>query len=426
MISYKEAISMLQNEALEKSISEEMCAIEFAVGRVAGEDLRCEENIPGFDNSAMDGFAISSLATKQASSKNPVRFRVLGTIAAGDDFERFGGAATFSHAPSNCAWEIMTGAPMPSEFFDAVVRLEDVDICRIDDDKNVEIILKQPVDKGENVRLRGSDFRSGKEILKKNNLIQPHHVLALAVNGVTQVRVRRKIRIAIISTGRELVSHAENNLAPGMIRNSTAPYLKSLLPLYQIESSFHGTVPDDAKEFEKIITQILDDPPDIIVTTGAVSMGKFDFVLSSVKNMKGMILFHKVAIRPGKPILFARIGQSGPVLFGLPGNPTATMVGVRFFVEPYIRALLSLPIESPVLARLDYNTKKPDGLRCFYKGKKRIEPEGARVEALLGQESYRISPLLDTNSWVVFGEENDEVTKESVVEVYPLISGLRG
>lgn len=151
-------------------------------------------------------------------------------------------------------------------------------------------------------------------------------------------------------------------------------------------------------------------------------MGKFDFVSSVLKDMGATIRFHKAAIRPGKPILFAEVPhRSGKAaFFGVPGNPVSTAVGLRFFVEPFIRSVWGLEREEATTARLNRDFPKPDGLRCFFKGKAQMTPGGLEVEALKGQASYVVSALVDANCWVVFSEAGSHVRAGSNVEVVPL------
>jgi molybdopterin molybdotransferase len=168
-----------------------------------------------------------------------------------------------------------------------------------------------------------------------------------------------------------------------------------------------------------MIDQILKHQPDVIVTTGAVSMGKHDFVSSALKELGAETVFHKVAIRPGKPILFAKF-ESGPVVFGLPGNPVATVVGWRFFIEPYLRELMGLKAEAPLRAKLPEQPDSPEGLRCFYKA--RLGENSNEVEVLSGQMSFMVSPLLDANVWAVIPEQT--IGKDLTIDVYPLQSHI--
>ncbi|HNA63027.1 MAG TPA: molybdopterin-binding protein, partial [Rhabdochlamydiaceae bacterium] len=162
---------------------------------------------------------------------------------------------------------------------------------------------------------------------------------------------------------------------------------------------------------------------DLIISTGAVSMGKYDFVSEVLDEIGSKTYFHKVAIRPGKPVLFAELGTSTQkkcAFFGVPGNPVSTAVGLRFFIEPFLRANLGLEREQSIPAMLLRESTKPEGLRCFFKGRAKFEKSGISVEALKGQASYMVSSLLGANCWVIFPEEGSHVKANETVEIVPL------
>jgi molybdopterin molybdotransferase len=160
------------------------------------------------------------------------------------------------------------------------------------------------------------------------------------------------------------------------------------------------------------------------VTTGAVSMGKHDFIKDALVDCGARIHYHKVAIRPGKPGLFAELParalSPGPVVFGVPGNPVSTVVGLRFFIGPYLRALRGLSPERPRRAYLETATPKPNGLKCFFKARVTEKLDATSVRALAGQPSFMVSPLLKSNAWVVFPEQDSMVPEGTAVDVYAL------
>lgn len=418
MISYEEAIYHIETLGHRNSLSTIEVELEKAVGQVLAKDLFSSEWVPSFDNSAMDGFAVDFNLTKEASPENPVKFPILDCIAAGDTSQNISNRTG--------AIEIMTGAQMPqslsnSVHFNAVVKIEDVEL----DSSRSHIFVKRPLKLNENVRFKGEDFNKDQLVLPKNTRIQPHHIMALASLGFSTLPTFKKPKVAIISTGKEVVPYSTQNLTSGLIRNSTGPYLNTFLNFMNIETKYYGIVQDDPKEFHKLILSVLNEKPDVIITTGAVSMGKYDFVKSVIVDMGAKIHFHKVAIRPGKPLLFAEFNHdqnnsNGPVLFGVPGNPISTAIGLRFFVVPYLFSLLKMKKEQPIKALLRNMTKKPEGLKCFFKAKVNFSEAPASVESLKGQASFMVSPLMHANAWVVFDEANDAIEKDSLVKVYPL------
>jgi molybdopterin molybdotransferase len=416
LIRYAEALAIVQDAANKRSLPIESLRISQAVDRIVHQEVQSPEEVPSFDNSAMDGFAIHASELAQASHQAPARLKVAGTILAGDPPPR--------ESNPQVAWEIMTGAPMPLGPQDSVIKIEEVEVIRNSQGAAQEIWVRRPIAREENVRARGEDFKTGQTVLVPGSRLLPEHIMALASLGICSVQVLARPKVAFISTGDEIVDHENHTLRPGMIRNSTAPYLTATAPLYGIDARFYGTVGDSIDEFLSLLNQVRSENPDIILTTGAVSMGKHDFIPDALQKTGATILYHKVAIRPGKPGIFAELPSQdekpGPVFFGIPGNPISTAVALRFFVWPYLRALQRLAPELPTFASLSQSSQKAEGLRCFFKAHLEADEKGQRVLALKGQPSFMVSPLLAANSWVVFPEDGFSLPAHSKVAVYPL------
>jgi len=413
MILYSDALGKLRQAATRRAVLSERVALAAAVGRVVREGVSSPEAVPPFDNSAMDGFTLRAEATRDAGPDHPVRLGVQGLVAAGD-------RAVPQQEASAGAVEIMTGAPIPQGGFDSVVKLEDVEVRRRTTGEAEWVQLRRPVGRGDNVRRRGEDFALGCPVLTPGIRLRPEHVMALASLGVVQISVAARPLVAVIATGKELMDHSERNLPPGGIRNSTTPYLLAALPLCGAEARFLGVVADDPAHFAGLFARALELKPDVVLVTGGISMGKFDFVLASLEAVGAAVCFQKVAIRPGKPVLFAELA-GGPSVFGMPGNPIATAVALRFFVEPYLRAISGESEESPVKAQLSAGVTKPEGLRCFYKASLLASPMGLRVRVLPGQASFMVSPLLRSNRWVVLPEQGATLPEGASVDVLPLL-----
>ncbi len=426
MINYQEAIRKITDVAASRRAKTEMVAIEDCVGRILAREVLGDEPVPSFDNSAMDGFVVNAAATVGASEAHPLRLHVHKTIVAGDTpggeaasgAQAVAPAAPLIGAP-NIAYEIMTGAPIPAGPFDAVVKVEDVQV--LGGPEAMEILISAPVVEGNNIRRAGEDFMQGQKVAGVGTRLGAQHVMACAALGIANVEVYRRPRIAVISTGRELVHHSVSRLDPGMIRNSTGPFLMATLQEMGVEAKFYGVVPDDESVWAGLIDSVMADQPDIVLTTGAVSMGKHDFVKSALEKMGAEIVFHKVAIRPGKPLLFAKFAHVPTVVFGVPGNPISTAVGLRFFISPYLRARFGLPAEQPQRARLVNGVaKKPEDLKCFFKGSLRATENGLEATLFKGQASFMISPFLVSNSWLVFPEALAKIEVGQTVEVFSL------
>jgi len=399
MISYAEARRLISETTLTRPpLAEEIVPLSQCAGRICSQELYGREPIPPFDNSSMDGYALAHARALGASSA-PVKLPVLGTILAGD--------APKCQAESG-VWKIMTGAPIPAGC-DAVVPIEQT--RELDGGRAVEI-LHSPND-GDFIRRVGRDFQPGARITPAGTSLTSRHVMALAAAGLSEVPVRRRPRVALIATGRELAPPAAP-LAPGLIRDASSPYITAECARLGVDFTFHGIIPDDQDAFTAKLESVLSEGYDIVLTTGAVSMGDKDFIPAALRSIGARTIFHKVAIRPGRPILFAEI-SGGPLIFGLPGNPVSTVVGLRFFVQPCLRELLGQPEESPIRCRLSSSIDKPEKLRCFYKARRR---QFGAVDILAGQASFQIHSLLEADCWAVLPEEDFLMKAGAEVDVY--------
>lgn len=376
------------------------CAIGACLGRVLATNIVSAAALPPFDNSAMDGFALSGTEDKVLAG---TEFDVKGEQAAGDGI---------THA-SDGAWEIMTGARMP-DGLDRVIPVEQTERMA----SEARIRLLADVEPGQNVRTAGSDVQHGETVLAAGTVLAPQHLMLLAALGIATVSVSERPRVAVLCTGRELVDDPKQALEPGQIRNSNGPFLAARLPLAGAEVVHVETVGDDATTFEAALRRALDAGAKVIVSSGAVSMGRYDFVPQALERVGAETLFHKVAIRPGKPLLFARL-PGDVLLFGLPGNPIAVAVGLRFFIEPALRVMLGLPAEAPRRVPLSAPFNKKPRLRFNLKSRLHIDAQGRlAAEILGGQESYRIKPLAEANAWTVVPADVDALPTGALVDVY--------
>lgn len=419
MIQFSEAQSLIINLAQQFKLETEIVSLEEADGRIASEDVFSPEFVPSFDNSAMDGFALCSKDTVNASPLNPLELPVSSMIAAGDEL-RVESHAQESHGR---AIEIMTGAPMP-EHFDSVIKIEDTQPLLNPQGQTVRIVIRSFVPVGNNLRKKGQDYQVGQRVLNKGTQLRPECLMALASLGLDSLRVYKKPRVAILSTGKELTPFDTKILQPGKIRNSTGIYLKSALAHLGALVTNQDTMLDEPEVFKERVRNILNEDIDLLVTTGAVSMGKFDFIVSSLQDLGAEILFHKVAIRPGKPILLAQIHRpkrNPLVIFGMPGNPVSSVVGLRFFLVPFVRAINGQAQEQPLRVKLSQTTAKPKGLHCFFKARLEHHENDLSVRPLVGQASFMVSPLVLANAWVLFPEDGNQIELNQEVSVLPLL-----
>lgn len=412
MITYEEARHIILRQATPPPPV--IMPLQETVNHVCAGDIASSKMVPPFANSAMDGFAVRAAMLAGASKKNPVTMPVSGSTAAGD-------------TPGNAihaAWEIMTGAPLPAGA-DAVVRVEDADIREYAKNGRPTIVsFSQPVYAGENMRKAGEDFRPGDHVVRSGTMLEPHHIMALAALGIGKVQAYPQPRIAVIATGKELVDDVDALLTPGKIRNSNAPYLLSALTFMGGKAGNAQTIPDEPEVFERGLQAIIKQKIEVVISTGAVSAGRYDFVPESLEKLGAEILFHKVAIRPGKPLLYALL-PNGTHYFGLPGNPVSAAVGLRFFVCPLLWTLQGLREEMPISASVADNIRKKPGLRFFQKAHVYLDNAGQwKADILTGQESFKIHPLLKANAWAVLPEDMTECASGTNIAVYPLYPGI--
>lgn len=395
-LAYDEALHIVL--AANAKLGTEPCSLSACLGRVLATPVISTVDLPPFDNSAMDGFALRGDSVVPAGTELAIE----GEQAAGDGV---------AHAGIG-AWEIMTGARIP-DGLDRVIPVEQTERFAPS-----RVRLLADVTPGQNVRTAGSDVARGETLLDAGIALQAQHLMLLAALGIANVPVTQRPRVAVICTGRELVDDPAQVLAPGQIRNSNGPFLAARLPLAGAEVVHVETVGDDVDAFEAAMRRALSAGAKIVITSGAVSMGRYDFVPQALDRLGAETLFHKVAIRPGKPLLFARLPDD-VLLFGLPGNPIAVAVGLRFFVEPALRVMLGMPQEtSRRVALLKPYSKKPR-LRFHLKSRLHVDAQGRLgVEVLEGQESYRIRPLADANAWAVVPADVDALPAGALVDVY--------
>lgn len=410
MIEYSKALKIIIETA--PLLPVELIQLEDAMGSVVAIDQPSPAAVPPFDNSAMDGFALHSTDTANATIELPVTLPVIGTVTAGE-------AVTNKLGKPGTAWEIMTGAPVPTGY-DGVIPVEQVEIQRDSTGKPVSIELTQSIHAGRNLRAAGEDFAAGDALIHAGQFIQANQIMGLAATGVSKISARRPARVAAITTGNELTDAANAQpLEPGMINDSNGPYLEAAISSIGANSAGVFRTSDSADELIALIEKLQNDT-DVILTTGGVSAGRMDFIPSALEHLGADILFHRVAIRPGKPVLFARL-PNGTLVFGLPGNPIAVAVGLRFFVIPALRQMQGLPQEHYLTAKLKKPVGKKQGFRFFAKAEAMSDDTGQlQVEALPGQESFKISPLMTANCWLIADEEADELEAGSLVKIAPL------
>lgn len=402
MISYEDAKNIVIEAGKVRGCKAEMLLTQKTVGRIAAQDIQAPIDIQPFDNSAMDGFAVrlDNFCAEGCTLKKA------GMIAASD-------AVPKETIQVGTCIEIMTGAPTPPGA-EAVIPVE---LVEIDGD---QVYFKGRSNIGANIRRAGEDFQKGMGVLKEGQVIHPQHIMPLAALGIDKVEVYKKPRAVFLATGNELVEDLSQDLKSGQIYNSNRPYGLAALEAMGVECIEVPSIPDDPARFEMLLNSLIQQDVDFIISSGAVSAGKFDFVREGLEKAGAEILFHKVKIKPGKPNLFARL-PNGTLYFGLPGNPVATTAGLRFFVQPCLRAMMGMGEEKPVQAKVMTPFKKREGLRMFLKARAESWEDGLlTVDLLEGQASFMVSPFLTMNCWAVAAEDVEEIKAGDIVDLYPL------
>jgi len=407
MISFEEALKLISENS--SVLESEIISLSESNGRILSEDIISPISVPTFDNSAMDGYAVNAKDLIGATNESPVILKLIGLTAAGDNI---------SQAIDNkmTAWKIMTGAPVP-EGYDSVIPVENTTLLGEENDNQQVRCISSPL-KGAHIRSSGEDFLENDIVLTKNQLLNANKIMALASLGIEKIKTVNKPDIAVFSTGKELIDDLSKTLEPGQIYNSNMPYILECLKELPVNAYNAGTNYDDVELYQQALQKELDKNTQIIISTGAVSMGDFDFIPQTIIKMGGEIIFHKSKIRPGKPVLFAKF-PNGSFYFGLPGNPISATIGLRFFVTHLIRLMTSMPAEKPLKAKLLNHKTKKKGFAGILKAHSKIDSDASlTVDILSGQESFKIHPLLDANGWVVLSESSESANLDDLVDYY--------
>lgn len=378
MHNYISAIETIMANLPEPQI--ETRRFDDAIDFILAQNIISSENIPPFANSAMDGFAlIDEIEDISVGSE----FDVVGEVAAGNVF-----SGTFE---SGQAVYITTGAPVP-DGTTAIVPIEDTE--KISDTRIR--ITKAPKQQA-HIRYPGEDVQNGQTVFEPGTKITPAHVGMLATLGKTSIEVFRRPEVAFLATGSELVS-ADEQPGPGQIRNSNSPTILSQIRSLGCPLIDLGVAKDERQDLHSKLTS--EPLPDVLVTAAGVSMGEYDYV-SEVLNQLGMeTIFWKVSIKPGKPLVFGRIGKT--IYFGLPGNPVSASVVFEQFVAPALRLMSGqhqafMPLyEASIMGKI-----KGAGKRLlFARGKLEMDGKNWLVRSAGSQGSHVISALAASNCFI--------------------------
>ncbi len=420
MIRYHEALSQVLQLGSGSASGWESVSVSLAesFGAVLAEAVTSVESFPMFEASMVDGFALRAVDTKNAAgSESIVRFPVNKNFVAG--------TGDCGSVESGIAIGVATGAMLPRDA-DVVVKIENVEVLEKNSDGTIAAIgVRSPLISGDNIRYRGTDIRAKQVLLDPGTRIDFQHFPMLAALGIRQMQVRRRPRVGVICTGEEIVDWSQSEPAvPGKIRNATGAFLAVTLQGMGCDLVHYSCVGDSDADYRKAVEEALIAGCDVLLSTGAVSVGPKDFVKKAVSEMGAKIFFHRVAVRPGKPILCAQLGHENKqcLLFALPGNPMATAAGFRFFVTPYLRSLFGQKQEKTMRVALGNDVVKSEGMRTFLLGSVTQTADGLRVFSPAEQESFRVLPFARSNAWIVLPEVGEGAATGNLVEILPLFS----
>jgi molybdenum cofactor synthesis domain-containing protein len=393
IISLDEARRRLQDNVKPIARTERVTLLD-APGRVAAEDVSSSTDVPPFARSAMDGYALVAADTKGASRGAPVRLRLIDRI--------FTGHVSQTRVGSGLCSEIATGAPLP-EGADAVVMVEDT--ARSGDD-GIEIFAAAA--SGQNIGRQGGDMRSGDLVVRCGDHLNPSRIGALAAIGCSEVAVYAQPRVAVLSTGNEVVEPGAT-LAPGQIYDVNRFTLSAVIDANGGKTVSHAPVPDSLDALNRALEAAAD--ADMIVFSGGSSVGDRDLIVDLVAS-RGQMVFHGIAVKPGKPTAFAIV--DGKPFFGMPGNPTSCLSNALILFAPFLRASARLPIYAPRTVRAALGTAivSTAGRHQFYTV--RLQ-NGAAYPAFKG--SGEITSLSQADGYIEIPSDQSRVEQGTEVTV---------
>ena len=394
LLPVREALGRILAEI--RPLEAEEAALDAALGKVLAEPAVAPADIPAVDRSAMDGYALRSADLGPGPTELDVTdFIPAGRSAAGLDLTR------------GQAIRIMTGAPLPAGA-DAVQKVELTE--PLGAGRRVRIL--RPVDSGENIFRRGGDLRAGEVLVEAGARIRPAEVGALAAAGIVRPRVVRVPRVFVLSTGDEVVEPAAAPL-PHQVRNSNGPAVRAFLAGMGVPSADLGIARDDPDDLDGRLKAGLDG--DLLILIGGVSVGDRDIVSDRLQSAGVRPIFHRIAMKPGKPLLFGRRGSC--LVFGLPGNPLSALTGMLVFVVPAVQAMLGIEPSglAEVPAILTAELQQKPGREWYRLSRVRLEDGAFTATPVRSSGSGDLASAVRANAFVVVPAETSRLEPGSRV-----------
>jgi len=392
MISISEAQDLIVKHAT--SLSAESVHLDKAYNRVLAEDISADRNYPPFNRAAMDGFAFKSDDILQ---KKIIGFKIVGELFAGYDFK--------GNVNSGECIRIMTGSSVPSGL-DCIVQVE------LAEEKDSVVKFKSyDVRAWQHISREGEDCKTSDIILNRGILLSPTEIAILAVLGKKEVLVTKSPRVAILSTGDELVPVGEP-ISPFQIRDSNAYALLAFFQQMGIEVSKREIVKDDPTTLRESLQQVIDF--DIVILSGGVSMGAADYVPAALLSLGINKVFHKIKLKPGKPLWFGK-SDTGTAFFGLPGNPLSCQVCFKLFIETYIKASQGIKIVSHCKMPLLSSKKKKVQLDEYFPVK--LTSEGLEIISFNG--SGDVTSTASSTGIALHAFDSEDLKQGDLIQYIP-------
>ena len=393
MITVEEADKLIANNI--GDYGAEIVPFDMAVGRVLAETIKADRDLPPFNRVTMDGIAIAYDAIEQGITT----FKIKATQAAGEE-------PIAINTPDECI-EIMTGAAL-SPSVDAIIRYEDLEI------KEGTAKLLTDIKHGQNIHQKGKDKKQGDTVAAANQLITPAIISLAASVGKAELQVKKMPKVMIISSGDELVDVADTP-SGFQIRRSNNYTIKAVLTQHGLDADMLH-IPDNPEITRQQIQNCLQNY-DVILLSGGISMGKFDYIPQALEDLQVKKLFHKVQQRPGKPFWFGR-HDNGVLVFAFPGNPVATFMCLHRYFLLWLNATLGLPAEPPVYAQLAKDFTFMPQLKYFLQVKLNFTEQGIlSAQPIEGNGSGDFANLADTDALIEIPLESNEFKQGEVFQV---------
>jgi len=385
-ISVEEALQLIYTNVKKTSLC--ILPIEQCLGYVLAQDVVASHNLPPFDNSAMDGYAV-----KVEDSGKSVK--VTQTIFAGDDFD--------GTLDAGCGIKIMTGAKIPLGT-QCIVPIEDIEVCEDG------VTLPKNLTMSKHIRLAGEDIKKEMPLLQSGERINAHQITLLASQGISHIKVHKSPRIALFASGNELKMHFEQ-VKPYQLYNTNTPTLLARAQELGCSVEFIGTAHDTLEDLKSHIESALE--CDLVITSGGVSVGDADFTKEAFADFGYKILFDKINIKPGKPTTFGKVGET--LILNLPGNPLAAALNFELFARSIIYSLsgANSKFTNPIHAKMKEDFKLPGGRRSLVPG----VYDGEFFTPCEHFSPGMISPLAIANSFIMIDEDCKLLSKECEVKV---------